>query len=42
MCPLCAMYIEDLEHVLYNCNLVKYFWFAVASMWNNNYNNNSV
>ena len=34
MCPFCAMYIEDLEHVLYNCNLVKNFWFEVASIWN--------
>ena len=34
MCPFCAMYIEDLEHVLYNCNLVKKFWFEVASIWN--------
>ena len=33
-CDLCHMYVEDIEHIFYNCMIAKNFWFDVLTRWN--------
>jgi len=33
-CVFCSTYIDSLEHMLYECYIVRNFWFAVALIWN--------
>ena len=33
-CSFCAMYIESIEHLFYECFVVKDFWLKVCELWN--------
>jgi len=35
LCLYCMMYEDNLEHALYECFVVKNFWFEVFNVWNN-------
>ena len=33
-CNFCALYIESIEHLFYECIVVKNFWLRVCELWN--------
>lgn len=33
-CTFCNLYMENIEHLFYECLVIKNFWFRVAAMWN--------
>lgn len=33
-CERCQMYIEDIEHIFFNCEIVKQFWYELSKKWN--------
>ena len=34
LCPFCNMVVDDLEHAMYDCLIIKDFWFQVFKLWN--------
>ena len=33
-CSFCFMFEETIEHIFYQCNYVKNFWFSIFDIWN--------
>ena len=34
LCPFCNMMVDDLEHAMFDCLIIKDFWFQVFNLWN--------
>ena len=33
-CSLCAMFVENVFHLMYECTVIRNFWFAIQDWWN--------
>ena len=39
-CTHCHMYPETIEHLFYDCFIIKNFWFNLFELWNGNFHKN--